>query len=103
MKYNIGGHEVKCVGIAKLAKMCGRASSSLRKLEQRGILPPANFRGAETIIGEDVKPGNRIYTLELAEKLAEIFEKEISQGIAIDDDTKSKLIQLFAEERTKLS
>lgn len=103
MIYTIGGNKVECVTISKLTRMCGRKPGSLLKLEERGILPKANFRGAPVkIMGTALTAGYRLYTKTLADEIALIFNNEIRQGVKISDSVKSKLIQLFAEERKNL-
>ena len=99
----IGDHTVTCVTISDLAKMSGRKAITLRKLEESGVLPPANWRlpGVEIFKGDlagTKRPGARVYTIKLAEKVAEVIRNEITSGIKISSEVKQKLRKLFEEE-----
>lgn len=101
--FNISGKDFKCISLRDLAKYCERKSCTLRKLEQLGILPPANIRTGSIVIKNGAKVGEervgyRYYTYSLAVKLAKIFKEEIHQGVPISAETKNKLIVLFNEE-----
>ena len=101
----ICGQKVKCVNVAGLAKLCNRQAATIRKLEQQGIMPPANFRTPETegqgVLKGTMRPGNRVYTYEFALKIAEVFAEHIFQGKEIPQVAKVKLREIFIEEKTK--
>lgn len=101
----VNGKEVKFVTITILAKLCKRATPTLKKYEERGILPPANYRTAsvrDDVAGNPV-PGNRIYSVALAETLAKIFLQEIQPRTKITAKTLSKIRKAFADEKINLS
>lgn len=104
MKYisiEVNGVKALCVAKRDLSKMCGRKPSTLRKLEQRGVLPMANFRGESVVSSFGVFDGERLYTKELAEGLVEIFHSEIKQGVKISPEVQAKINKLFNDERQR--
>lgn len=95
---NIYGRLRKVVTISELAKMVSRQTITLRKYEERGILPPANFRmpSKKTKSGK-AHLGDRLYTLELAVRLKEILGG-VSQGVPITDEQKRLIREAFQNE-----
>lgn len=103
-KILFNGNLIECVTIRELAKMCGnRRSSTLRKYEERKILPPANLRSTKT--SRLSNSGHRLYTKTLAVKVAEIFNNPayFKNGVSVPDEAKQLLRDAFAEERKQLS
>jgi hypothetical protein len=97
MRIKLGGQLAEVVTIDGLATACGRSAASMRKYEERKLLPPANWR---TVTGTD-KKGDRIYTVELVNKLAPIFRNEIKQGVITSEIVKQKIKDLFTQEKLK--
>lgn len=103
INYDFGGVEVPCVTITQLAKLAGKRPATLRKLEQREIFPSANFRSPEkTFPSGYVRAGQRLYSLDLAKKVALILRTEFSQGIPVTAEAKQRLQIVFQEERQTL-
>lgn len=102
VKLRLKNQDVDCVDITELARMCKRKTRSLRANETQKILPKANFRLPAKPEAKGIAAhGQRVYTLELAEQVAEIYRTEILMGIKVSDETKIKLNRLFQEEREK--
>lgn len=102
MILEIQGKNVPCVTITMLAKMCNRKAATLRRMEQLKVLPKANFRTPDIpLSGGELRLGFRVYTQELAVKVAEVVKGEITQGVSVAESTKQKLYDLFKEERNK--
>lgn len=95
----MGGKLVKVYTISQAAKVLGRSGITLRKMEERGLFPLANFRtSSKTLSGGSVREGDRLYTQALIEELVPIF-KTISQGVKIDEPTLQKIKDLFTKEK----
>lgn len=99
-KFNVNGRLVGFISITELAKVLGKSPSTLRKLEYRKILPPANFRTPEK--QGKITDGDRLYTVQLAAELIDVF-KEIRQGQKVSEDVKTKLHTIFKKEKTALT
>jgi hypothetical protein len=106
----IGGKLHKVYTIGELAKELKyldpktgehlpRTTIGIRKLEDRKVLQPANFRlpNRTTSTGE-VRLGDRIYTDFLVQKLKPIFLTEIKQGAKVSEKTIDKIRAAFEEE-----
>lgn len=94
----INGKAQSVLRLGELAKKLNRTTSALRKMEDRKILPLANFRMPDVMMpGGKTRQGDRIYTLTLAEKLIPIFEG-ITQGTPVTQEQKREIRALFEEE-----
>jgi hypothetical protein len=92
----VDGVSVKCISLTSFAMMCGKTSSTIRKMEQRNIIPSANIRKSSK-----VKGGLRFYSLPLANKVAPLI-RQIHPGKR--DETqyhrlKMDILNAFEEER----
>jgi DNA-binding transcriptional MerR regulator len=85
---------VKVLTVGELAAILGRKTDTLRKYEIRGILPQANFRTTKL----HGKAGKRLYSQELAKKLAPIF-KDVGQGVKFTDEQVRLIAVAFQEEK----
>lgn len=96
---NIYGKLRKVVTIGEMAKMLNRQTITLRKYEERGILPPPNFRmpNKKTKIESKAHLGDRLYTMELALEIKEILST-VSQGVPISDEQKRQIREAFQKE-----
>jgi len=95
----INGKIVAVMSVGELAKHCGYSTISIKKMEERKILPMPNLRGKNFSNGE---LGNRLYTVELADKL-KVLLAEIKNGIKTPDTIKQKIAIAFQEEKIKLT
>jgi len=84
--------------VGELAKHCDYSIITIKKMEERGLIPHSNLRGKRFSNGEI---GSRLYTVELADKLKQILS-EIKQGVKTSDETKRKIALAFEEEKLKL-
>jgi hypothetical protein len=84
----------KVVTVAGFARIINRSVETVRKMEDRGVLPPSNFRMPSAKDGRDV----RIYTIELAEDIKVIME-EVTQGRAITGEQRQRIAAAFANEK----
>lgn len=71
----------------------------LNKLEERGILPHANFRYKKGNWGRE---GNRIYSKELVADLQKLFAV-VKPGIKITDETKRLIAVAFQTEKQRFN
>lgn len=95
----IGDKLVKVYTISQVANLLDRSSFTLRKMEERGLFPLANFRMPPKILsGGSIREGDRIYTDTLVQDLVPIF-KTISQGVKIKEDTLQQIKNSFAKEK----
>ena len=85
--------------IGELADKLERSVETIRKMEERQVLPTPNLRGNPT---KDGAVGIRLYTEELVNKLVEEF-KTVKQGVKISDKTIQNIAIAFKEEKTKLT
>lgn len=100
-RVKINGRIAEVCTLGELSKFCGRKPGTFRKFEQRGILPPANFRGQPKQDGNgSTIEGERLYTVELAKVLKQIFSG-VSQGTQVTDEQKRQIAVAFIEEKTK--
>jgi hypothetical protein len=98
-KVLLKGKIVEVVTIGQLAEMCGRKVITLRKMEERGILPEPVIRGKSmTNKSGDKLPGKRLYSINFAKKIAEIL-KNVSQGVAITNEQKRQITLAYQEEK----
>lgn len=96
----IKGTSQQVISIGELAKACGRSVATMRKFEERGILPISNYRMPSKVVNNVIRKGERIYTIKLAEELKQIFS-EIKQGVKVSDSQQLKINQAFARERSQ--
>lgn len=101
MKVRINGRVYDCVTVSSLAAMCNFTPSTIRKMEQRGVLPKANIH----VDSDTPIPGKkRLYTKELAEKVAKIFaEEDLKPPQKRDPKTLIALKRAFQEELTLIN
>jgi DNA-binding transcriptional MerR regulator len=97
---NLQGRNVECVSISVLARLCGVKTDTLRRYERAGVLPQANLRIPSKGTALMPSKGNRLYTKELAIKVATAFEKS-KQGVAMTEEAKQIIKNAFVEERLK--
>jgi DNA-binding transcriptional MerR regulator len=94
----IGSKAYKVYTIGELAKKLDRQPSSIRKMEERKILPKANYRLPDiTMCNGKIREGQRIYTEALVEKIVHIF-RHIQRGVKVSDMQKMELKNAFAQE-----
>lgn len=100
-RMRLGDYLVDVVTIKELAKLCGRSLPTIRRHIERGNLPDANIRTPD-IVRPDQRTilGARLYTVELAKKVAAVFQ-EIQQGVEISEDQKRRINEAFNDERLK--
>lgn len=103
MVVKINDQNYRVVTVSGLARFCKKSARTIRIYEQNGFLPEANIRGPKKVTAEGkIIPGIRLYTVELASQLAEIFRNKIRQGVAVDPEVKQEIIKIFYNERTKI-
>ena len=96
--YHIGGNPVVCCTIGQLSKLCGKNQITLRKWEEKGWLPPCNFRSPNIIANSE--HGERLYSEKYA-KLMAIEIMKVQKGIKIPHEVVQRLHQLMKEERNE--
>lgn len=96
VKYN--GKIVDTITIGQLALMCNRKVITMRKLEDRNILPlpSLRFKNKFKRNGDEIL-GNRLYSYSLALRIAEIF-KDVTQGVKINNEQRRQIALAFQEE-----
>lgn len=90
----IGSVARKVVTVSGFAKLINRSVETVRKMEDRGILPPSNFRLPSSKGGREI----RIYTVELAEEVRRIM-LEVTQGREITGEQRQRIAAAFANEK----
>lgn len=86
-------------GVSELCNALKISNSYLDKLEERKILPPANFRFKKA---NWKKVGSRIYSEELVKKLKPLVGS-FKQGVKVDTETIRKISVAFQEEKIQYS
>jgi hypothetical protein len=90
------GNVVKQVlTISEFAKVIGRSVETVRKMEDRGIMPQSNYRMPPY---KDGRQGPRVYTLDLALSIKSVME-EVSQGREITLEQRAKIASAFENEK----
>lgn len=98
-RISIKGRLTNSYSISELASKLNRSTITLRKFEERGILPFPNYRTKnKVLVGGKIILGDRIYTDVVVNKLVDIF-KGISQGVKISDEQKRQIAIAFQEEK----
>jgi DNA-binding transcriptional MerR regulator len=88
------------VTIKELSDMLGIDTSTIRKYEQRKILPQANYRfPSKKDKNDKVILGVRIYTLTLAKELQNIFAN-VKRGVKITEQQQQDIRNAFIKEKT---
>lgn len=100
IRIRIGEVMVAMVTIKGLSERVGLSIVTLKKHEERGIIPRANFRTRGVTTGISDK-GYRLYTTELADAVAKVFREKVSQGKQIPAEVKQELKDLFTKEKQK--
>jgi hypothetical protein len=90
---------VECVTVGELATMCDYATITIKKMEERGIMPQPNIRGKAMKNGE---LGKRLYSVKLAEALVPILA-QIVNGVKVSDETKRQIAVAFQNEKQFLN
>jgi len=99
---NIKGNLVKIYTLSDLAKSVGKSVAYLRKMEERGSLPRANFRMKKVKLKDGTyREGARAYTERLCLQLTVIF-KTFRQGRKIPDEQRQSIKNCFEEEKVFL-
>ena len=90
---------IEVVTIPQLAEICNRDVATMRKYDERSIMPDANVRGKSYYNKSGDKiPGKRLYSKTLAFRLCEIL-KEVRQGVAVTGEQKRLIAVAFQEEK----
>lgn len=97
----VGGVQVKCVTVRGFSRMAGVETTTIRKYEQRKILPLPNLR-YPTNRKLPGSTGDRLYTIDTAKVVAFIMRLTFSQGRAIPQESLTEINKAFKEEREKL-
>ncbi|MFA5560134.1 MAG: hypothetical protein WDA59_11890 [Methanofastidiosum sp.] len=90
--YSIKDHEVPLFPVRYLKSAFGYTRSSVLRKEERGQLPPANFRNEH---------GNRLYSIEDLAMIDYVY-KEIwpyKQGVKVPDWVKELLVEALAQTK----
>ena len=97
----IQGNPVECVSLSEIAKLSGKRSATLRKWEQCGWIPKANFRTQPIPLKSGKKRvGYRLYTKEIAIQMAVVIQR-VEKGVKIPNEVIRKLHELSKTERQK--
>lgn len=87
--YEIDGKDTEFYTIGELAVRLDRQRQTLRKWEQEGTIPQAQYR---------TKTGRRIYTKAQIDAIIQTVEKyELKQGLAIPEEFKKEVAEAFLE------
>jgi len=101
MRVKINGKVFDVVTIQEFASECGRETNTIRRYEQRGILPQANLRTQTKFINDKAYAGKRLYTKTLVTKIANIF-LSVTQGTPITGEQKRLIAVAFQEEKQEI-
>lgn len=96
-KVTVGEEDFEVVSFKTLADLLGRTTMALRKLEYKEILPKPNLRSQPLESRGHYRKGDRLYTIELAYKLKEIFS-EIKSGVPVSEEQRRQISLAFKEE-----
>jgi hypothetical protein len=97
----LNGKEVNLLTISELAKLGSKSTTTLKKWEEKGWLPEANWRNKKIELpGGGFIKGERLYTEKYARLIAAEI-KTVQKGIKIPHDTVVKIASLFKQERTE--
>ena len=90
--YKIKDHEVALFTIRYLKSIFGSSRSSILRKEERGQLPPANFRNEH---------GNRLYSVEDLAMIDYIYKElwPYKQGVKIPEWVKELLVEALAQTK----
>jgi hypothetical protein len=93
--------DIEFLSFNELAKLCGKSTMGLRKLEYKGILPPPNFRTADKHLRNGyVRKGDRLYSRELSKEIHQILKLMApDKGKAYVPNTYVKLQEAFKKEK----
>lgn len=94
-KLKVGNKVGNFFTVGEVCNELGISIIYLRKLEERKIIPEANYRYRKP---NWEKAGNRIYSVQLVAKLIPIITR-FKQGIKIDSESIRKISLAFQEER----
>ncbi len=97
-KIQLKGKIYEVVTVSGLAEICSRSVNTIRKYEERNIIPTANLR----LKASTSKEGTRAYTKKLALRLAEILQS-VTQGVKISDEQQRQIHIAFQEEKIELT
>lgn len=95
----ISGESVELVTINELAELSGKKVITLKKWEEKGWLPCANFRDKPVVTSNGVTiKGKRLYTRKYALMLANEISKA-KQGVELEHQVIVNIANVFKLER----